>query len=39
MQAELMALRDQFVLTPNLKRAAGEKKDGDKKDNDKKGDM
>ena len=38
MQAEFMALKGQFVLTLNLKRAAGEKKDGDKKDNYKKGD-
>ena len=38
MQAELTALKGQFVLAPNLKHAAGEKKDGDKKDNDKKGD-
>jgi len=38
MQAELTALKGQFVLAPNLKRTAGKKKDGDKKDNDKKGD-
>jgi len=38
MQAELMALKGQFVLAPNLKRTAGKKKDGDKKDNDNKGD-
>jgi hypothetical protein len=37
MQAELTALKGQFVLAPNLKRAAGKKKDGDKKDNDKTG--
>ncbi len=32
MQAELTALKGQFVLAPNLQRAAGNKKDGEKKD-------
>jgi hypothetical protein len=38
MQAELTALKGQFVLAPNLKCVAGNKKDGDKKDNDRKRD-
>ena len=38
MQAELMALKGQFVLAPNIKCAADKKIDGDKKNNDKKGD-
>ena len=36
MQAELTALKGQFVLAPSLQRAAGDKKDGEKKDNVKK---
>ncbi len=36
MQAELMALKGQFVLAPSLQRAAGDKKDGEKKDSAKK---
>jgi hypothetical protein len=36
MQAELTALKCQFVLAPNLQRAAGNKKDGEKKDQVKK---
>ncbi len=35
-QAELMALKGQFVLAPNLQFAAGNKKDGEKKDHVKK---
>jgi hypothetical protein len=35
MQAELTALKGQFVLAPNLQRAAGNKKDGEKKDTSK----
>ena len=38
MQAELTALKGQFVLGSKLKRAAGEKQDGDKNDTSKKGD-
>jgi hypothetical protein len=36
MQAELTALKGQFILAPNLQRAAGNKKDGEKKDHVKK---
>ncbi len=36
MQAELTALKGQFVLTPNLQCTAGNKKDGEKKDHVKK---
>jgi hypothetical protein len=36
MQAELTALKGQFVLAPNLQRAASDKKDGEKKDRVKK---
>jgi hypothetical protein len=36
MQAELTALKGQFVLTPNLQHATGNKKDGEKKDHIKK---
>ena len=36
MQAELTALKGQFVLAPSLQRAAGNKKDGEKKDSAKK---
>ena len=36
MQAELTALKGQFVLAPSLQRAAGDKKDGEKKDSVKK---
>jgi hypothetical protein len=36
MQAELMALKGQFILAPNLQCAAGNKKDGEKKDHVKK---
>ncbi len=36
MQAELTALKGQFVLAPNLQRVTGNKKDGEKKDHIKK---
>jgi hypothetical protein len=36
MQAELTALKGQFILAPNLQCAAGDKKDGEKKDHVKK---
>jgi len=36
MQAELTALKGQFVLAPSLQRATGDKKDGEKKGNAKK---
>ena len=35
---ELMALKGQFVIAPNLKHVAEKKKNGDKKDNTKKED-
>jgi hypothetical protein len=35
MQAELTALKGQFTLTPNLKKAAGKKPDDKKNDGDK----